>query len=57
MDTDSHPLELNERLMNVNIPRKSLRIESGALIDAETMTLKDVTIGKNSVKTLRCRIA
>jgi acetyltransferase-like isoleucine patch superfamily enzyme len=49
MDTDFHPLDLDERLKDVNIPHKPVRIEDGAFIGTEAMVLKGVTIGENSV--------
>lgn len=49
MDTDFHPLDLQERLANVNIPHKPVRIEDGAFIGTNAIICKGVTIGKESI--------
>ena len=49
MDTDFHPLDLNERLRNVNIPHRPVRIEDGVFIGTEAIILKGVTVGVESV--------
>lgn len=49
MDTDFHPLDLDERKRNVNIPHKPIRIEDGAFIGTEAMILKGVTVGAESI--------
>lgn len=49
MDTDFHPLDLDERMRNVNIPHRPVRIEDGAFIGTEAMILKGVTVGAESV--------
>jgi acetyltransferase-like isoleucine patch superfamily enzyme len=49
MDTDFHPIDLDQRIRNVNIPHRPVRIEDGAFIGTEAMILKGVTIGAESV--------
>lgn len=49
MDTDFHSLDLDERLRNVNIPHRPVRIEAGAFIGTEAIILKGVTVGEASV--------
>ena len=49
MDTDFHPINLEERIQNINIPHRPVRIEDGAFIGTEAMILKGVTIGAESV--------
>jgi len=49
MDTDFHPLDLAERIRNVNIPHRPVRIEDGVFIGTEAMILKGVTIGAESI--------
>lgn len=49
MDTDFHPLDLDERIRNVNIPHRPVRIEDGAFIGTNAIILKGVTIGAESV--------
>jgi acetyltransferase-like isoleucine patch superfamily enzyme len=49
MDTDFHPLDLDERIRNVNIPHRPVRIEDGVFIGTEAMILKGVTVGAESV--------
>ncbi|MBD3314440.1 MAG: acyltransferase [Chitinivibrionales bacterium] len=50
-DTDFHSVKIKERLSPNNPGTKTapVRIESGAFIGADTIILKGVTIGKNSV--------
>jgi acetyltransferase-like isoleucine patch superfamily enzyme len=49
MDTDFHSLDLDERIRNVNIPHRPVRIEDGVFIGTEAMILKGVTVGAESV--------
>jgi hypothetical protein len=49
MDTDFHPLDLDERIRNVNIPHRPVRIEDGAFIGTNAIILKGVTVGAESV--------
>ncbi len=49
MDTDFHPIALDERIRNVNIPHKPVRIEDGAFIGTDAIILKGVTVGAESV--------
>lgn len=49
MDTDFHPIDLDERIRNVNIPHKPIKIEDGVFIGTEAIILKGVTIGKESI--------
>ncbi len=49
LDTDFHPLDLQERIRNVNIPHRPVRIEDGAFIGTEAMILKGVVVGAESV--------
>ena len=49
LDTDFHSLDLDERIRNVNIPHRPVRIEDGAFIGTNAIILKGVTIGTESV--------
>lgn len=49
MDTDFHPLDLDERIRNVNIPHRPVRVEDGAFVGTNAIILKGVTIGAESV--------
>ncbi len=48
-DTDFHPLDFKERMLNINIPHRPVRIEHGAFIGADSIILKGVTVGEFSV--------
>ncbi|MEA2012234.1 MAG: acyltransferase [Verrucomicrobiota bacterium] len=48
-DTDFHSVDLQERLDDVNIPKKAVVIEEGCFLGADVIILKGVTIGKESV--------
>ena len=48
-DTDFHSLDLQERIDNVNIPHKPVRIEDGVFIGTDAMILKGVTIGEEAI--------
>lgn len=48
-DTDFHSIDLEERLADVNIPCKPVRIEDGAFIGSCALIMKGVTIGECSV--------
>lgn len=49
MDTDFHPLNLPERLANINIPHRPVTIEDGVFIGTRAIIMKGVTIGRESV--------
>lgn len=49
VDTDFHPLDLDERIRNVNIPHRPVRIEDGVFIGMDAIILKGVTIGVAAV--------
>jgi acetyltransferase-like isoleucine patch superfamily enzyme len=50
-DTDFHPISSSQRLIdpNTEYKNKPIRIEANAFIGAQSIILKGVTIGKNSV--------
>jgi acetyltransferase-like isoleucine patch superfamily enzyme len=50
-DTDFHPIDLSQRIIdpNSNYKNKPIRISSHAFIGAQSIILKGVTVGKNSV--------
>lgn len=49
MDTDFHPLDLQERIANINIPHRPVRVEDGAFIGTNAIICKGVTVGKESI--------
>ena len=49
MDTDFHPLDLQERIANINIPHRPVTIEDGVFIGTRAIIMKGVTIGRESV--------
>lgn len=49
MDTDFHSLDLQERMDNVNIPHKPVRIDDGAFIGTNAIVCKGVTVGEQSI--------
>jgi len=49
MDTDFHPLDLQERMANINIPHRPVTIEDGVFIGTRAIIMKGVTIGRESV--------
>lgn len=49
MDTDFHPLDLRERIANINIPHRPVTIEDGVFIGTEAIICKGVTIGRESI--------
>jgi acetyltransferase-like isoleucine patch superfamily enzyme len=49
MDTDFHPLDLDERIRNVNIPHRPVRLEDGVFVGTNAIILKGVTVGAESV--------
>jgi acetyltransferase-like isoleucine patch superfamily enzyme len=48
-DTDFHSINYEERMRDVNIPHKPVRIEKGVFIGASAIILKGVVIGEYSV--------
>ena len=48
-DTDFHSVDFEERMKDINIPHRPVRIEKGAFIGADAIILKGVTIGEYSV--------
>lgn len=49
MDTDFHPLDLQDRLADINIPHRPVTIEDGVFIGTRAIICKGVTIGRESV--------
>lgn len=49
MDTDFHPLDLQQRIANINIPHRPVTIEDGVFIGTRAIIMKGVTIGQESV--------
>ena len=48
-NTGFHSIDFEERIADVNIPSKPVRIEDGAFIGSNALIMKGVTVGKRSV--------